>query len=76
MSPQVHLGRASIGADHLLEILVDLAVALQPEWRDQQALLEKVGSVAAIGARHFAAEVGLVRDVADESHQFAVDEDR
>ena len=33
--------------------------------RDQQAFLEQVGGVAAVGAGHLAAEIGLVRDVAD-----------
>ena len=59
--------RAGVGADQRLHVAVDLAAAQDLERRDQQALLKEVGGIAAVGARDLAAEVGLVRDVADEA---------
>ena len=64
-----HLRRAGIGADQRLHVGVDLAAAQDLERRDQQALLKEIGGVAAVGAGDLAAEVRLVRDVADEADE-------
>ena len=62
-----NLRRAGIGADQRFHVAVDRAAAENFQRRNQQAFLEQVGGIAAVGAGDLAAEVGLVRDVADEA---------
>ena len=71
-----HLRRARVGADQVLHVVVHLAAAKNFGRRDQQPFLEQVGRVAAVGAGHLAAEVGLVRDVADVAGDPPAHEDR
>ena len=62
-------GRAGIGANERLHVAVDLAAPQNFQRRNQQAFLEEVGGVAAVGAGNLAAEIGLVRDIADEADE-------
>ena len=68
--------RAGVGADHLPHVVVDHAAAQDFQRRDQQALLKQVCRVAAVGAGHLAAEIRLVRDIADEGDEPLVHEHR
>ena len=67
MSPQVTSGVRVLAQIERLHVGVDLAAAQDFERRNQQALLKEIGGIAAVGSRNLAAEVGLVRDVADEA---------
>ena len=76
MSPQVTSG-VRVLAQMMVSRSVDQFAAPQDAHRrDQQPFLEQIGGVAGIGARHLAAEVGLVRGVADIADEAIVEEHR
>ncbi len=76
ISPQVTSGVRVLAQMTRLDIGDQFAAPQNPQRRNQQAFLEQIGGVARIGARHLAAEIGLVRGIADIADEAAVDEHR
>ena len=67
---------AGVGADELLHGVVEHAAFIEFQGRYQQPFLEHLGGVAGVGARHLAADVRLVRGVADKGDDLPLMENR